>query len=48
MAEAMSKHTCEITGEPGKMHVKGYCLKTLCPSYAKDKGFIEYGSDLQI
>jgi len=48
MAESMSKCCCEITGEPGKMYVKGYCLRTLSPSYAKNNGYIEYGTDLQV
>lgn len=39
MAEAMSAITCEETGRPGELCVRGGWYKTLCPEEAKKQGF---------
>ena len=48
MAEKMSHVTCEVTGTNGKLHIKGFCLKTLNESYAKKNGFSVYDSNSNI
>ena len=39
MTEAMSANICEITGNPGKLHVRNMWYKTLCESEAIKLGF---------
>jgi len=40
MAEAMSAKTCELCGQPGRVH-GGYWLKTLCDQHAKELGYYD-------
>jgi hypothetical protein len=42
MATVMSSRTCEETGKPGTLHVKGGWLRTLCPEEAAKQRFIPY------
>ena len=39
MAEMMSYNTCEITGKPGKLMIRGGWYKTLCEEEAKAREF---------
>lgn len=48
MAEKMSHVTCEVTGANGILHIKGFCLKTLNESYAKNNGFSVYDASSSI
>jgi hypothetical protein len=48
MAEKMSHVTCEATGASGKLHIKGFCLKTLNESYASRNGFSIYDKSSEI
>lgn len=39
MAENMSSVTCEVTGKPGALYVKGNWYRTLCPEQAEKDGY---------
>jgi hypothetical protein len=42
MAESMSYKTCDVTGRPGFLCIKGTWLKTLCPEKAEELGYSKY------
>jgi len=42
MAEALSSCVCEVTGNPGKLHVRNMWYKTLCENEANKLGFERY------
>jgi hypothetical protein len=42
MAEALSSSVCEVTGNPGKLHVRNTWYKTLCENEANKLGFERY------
>lgn len=40
LAETLSARTCEDTGKPGTLHVRGGRYKTLCTERAKELGYL--------
>lgn len=39
MAETLSLRTCEVTGKPGSLHVRGGWYKVLCTESARELGY---------
>lgn len=49
-AEYLCRQTCEVTGEKGEMHIRGYWFKTLSPKVAESgiyKGYVSVKQNKQ-